>query len=94
MDGGVRLYLAGVITAIIAYFVLPDPAGSVIWAAIAFSMPVAIMVGVRRFGPERPPWYLLAAGLAFYAFGDVLWNVLGGGGALGPGDAAYAWATS
>jgi diguanylate cyclase (GGDEF)-like protein/PAS domain S-box-containing protein len=78
-------------TATVAYFVLPDAVGSVIWAVIAFSAPVAIVVGIRRFRPERPaPWYFLAAGLCFYALGDVLWNMLDGGTSVAPGVAAYA----
>ena len=58
---------------------------------IAFSAPVAIVVGIWRFRPERPvPWYFLAAGLGFYALGDVLWNMLEGGASAAPGVAAYA----
>jgi diguanylate cyclase (GGDEF)-like protein/PAS domain S-box-containing protein len=87
----ITAYLGMGATAIVAYFVLPDGAGSLIWAAIAFSAPVAILYGIRRYRPVRPaPWYLLAAGLAFYAFGDVLWNVFDGGASVGPGVAAYA----
>lgn len=87
----ITAYLGMGATAIVAYFVLPDGAGSLIWALIAFSVPVAILYGIRRYRPGRPaPWYLFAAGLAFYAFGDVLWNVFDGGAAVGPGVAAYA----
>ena len=87
----ITAYLAMGATATVAYFVLPDTFGSVIWAVIAFSAPVAILVGIRRFRPERPaPWYFLAAGLGFYALGDVLWNMLGAGAVGRPGVAAYA----
>jgi diguanylate cyclase (GGDEF)-like protein/PAS domain S-box-containing protein len=87
----ITAYLGMGATAIVAYFVLPIGARSVIWAMIAFSAPVAILMGIRRFRPERPaPWYFLAGGLAFYACGDVLWNAFDGGAAVGPGVAAYA----
>jgi len=90
-DRTITAYLAMGATATVAYFVLPDAVGSVIWAVIAFSAPVAIVVGIRRFRPERPaPWYFLAAGLCFYALGDVLWNMLDGGTSVAPGVAAYA----
>ncbi|MGZ5213106.1 MAG: diguanylate cyclase domain-containing protein [Actinomycetota bacterium] len=86
----ITVYLGLGATAIVAYFLLPDVVGSAIWGVIAFSMPVAVMLGVRRSRPERPtPLYVLAAGLAFWALGDVLWIVVGGGSTLGPGDAAY-----
>ena len=88
----ITAYLGMGAAAIVAYFVLPDATRWVIWGAIAFSAPVAILMGIRRFRPERPaPWHFLAAGMAFYALGDVLWNVLGdGSAAAGLGVVAYA----
>lgn len=87
----ITAYLGMGATAIVAYFLSPDGARPVIWALIAFSAPAAIVFGIRRFRPERPaPWRLLAAGLAFYAVGDVLWNTFDGGAVVGPAVAAYA----
>lgn len=83
------MFLAGVIAVIVAYFAFPT-ADSFLWPVVAFSMPVGVMIGVRRFRPaRRMPWYLLAIGLGFYALGDTLWIVDGGGGAFGLGDIAY-----
>jgi hypothetical protein len=58
-------YLAGGALAIAVYFLTSaGTAGLVVWDLIVVSMPVAIVVGVSRFRPERrAPWLLLAAGL-------------------------------
>ena len=90
-DRAVTAYLGMGAAAIAAYFLAPERARSAIWALIAFSAPAAIAFGIRRSRPQRPaPWYLLAAGMACYALGDVLWDVFDGGVAVGPGVAAYA----
>ena len=45
--------------------------GSIVWDALALSMPVAILVGVRHFQPDRRlPWLFLAAGLGAFVVGD------------------------
>ncbi len=90
-DRAITAYLGMGAAAIAAYFLLPDGASQAIWALIAFSAPAAILFGIRRFHPRRPgPWYLLSAGMACYALGDVLWNVFEGEAVVGPAVAAYA----
>jgi diguanylate cyclase (GGDEF)-like protein/PAS domain S-box-containing protein len=85
-----RTYLAGGAIAIVAYFLTPYGTQIVLWDAIVLSMPIAIAIGVRRFHPTRTrAWLALAAGLALFALGDVIWNLPVGGGALGPSDVAY-----
>ena len=86
-----RMYLAGGALAIAAYFLTSaGTAGLIVWDIIVVSMPVAIVVGVWRFRPDRrAPWLLLAVGLGIFALGDVIWNASSGGGGLGPSDIAY-----
>ncbi|MGZ8567280.1 MAG: diguanylate cyclase domain-containing protein [Actinomycetota bacterium] len=86
---GITAYLGMGAAATVAYFLLSDAADAVLWNVVALSVPVAIVIGVRRFRPSRPvPWLLLAAGFGFWAFGDILWYVFPGSPAS-PGDIAY-----
>jgi diguanylate cyclase (GGDEF)-like protein/PAS domain S-box-containing protein len=85
----ITAYLAMGATAIVAYFLLPDGAGSVVWDVIALSVPATIVIGVRRFRPSRRlPWQLIAAGFGLWACGDIFWS-FPTAGAIGPGDVAY-----
>lgn len=71
------------------YFLLPDGPGVIVWDALALSMPVAIVIGVRRFQPDRRlPWLFLAPGLGAFVVGDIIWS-LPIGNVLGPSDLAY-----
>jgi diguanylate cyclase (GGDEF)-like protein/PAS domain S-box-containing protein len=84
-----RAYLAGGALVAVAYFLLPDGPGLIVWDALALSMPVAIVVGVRRFEPDRRrPWLFLAAGLGAFVIGDIIWSPPIGN-SLGPSDLAY-----
>jgi diguanylate cyclase len=66
------LYLALIAPIAIAYLVGPLNAGPV-FNLIGFSAVIAIVVGVRTHKPAaRLAWYLIAAGQAFFAAGDVL----------------------
>ncbi len=84
-----RAYLAGGVLLAVAYFLLPEGPGLIVWDAVALSMPVAILVGVHHFQPDRRlPWLFLAAGLGAFVVGDVIWS-LPIGNVLGPSDLAY-----
>jgi signal transduction histidine kinase len=55
-----------------AYYLLPG-IRPVVWLVLAFGSATAVLVGMRRNRPTvRLPWYLLAAGMASFAFGDVI----------------------
>ena len=86
-----RTYLAGGALATAVYFLTSaGTAGLVVWDLIVASMPVAILIGVWRFRPDRrAPWLHLATGLGIFAFGDVIWAVSFGGAAIAPSDIAY-----
>lgn len=84
-----KTYLAGGALVSVAYFLLPDGPGVVVWDAVALSMPAAILIGVRRFKPDRRrPWLFIFGGLGAFAFGDTIWS-LPIGNVLGPSDVAY-----
>ena len=84
-----RAYLAGGVVVAVVYFLLPEGPGLIVWDALALSMPVAILVGVHHFKPDRRlPWLFLAAGLGAFVVGDVIWS-LPIGNVLGPSDLAY-----
>ena len=72
-----RYLLAG---AVVALGILALPVGAVRDAVVAvagLSAVAAIAVGVRRHRPERSlPWAFLAAGVASWTVGDVLWFVV------------------
>lgn len=86
-----RTYLAGGTLAVAAYLLAGTGISGLVWDAIVVSAPLAIVVGVRRFQPERRhPWFLLAGGLGMFALGDVTWRIPVGGGDLRASDAAYA----
>jgi diguanylate cyclase (GGDEF)-like protein/PAS domain S-box-containing protein len=74
MRGGVRWFalVAGMLGA--AYFAMPDsPARGALWTVLTVAPAVAVVVGVRRYRPDRPlPWLLLAAGQVAFAAGDAL----------------------
>jgi hypothetical protein len=54
------------------YFTLPSLQEPV-WAVLHFGSAAAVVVGVRRHRPNvRLPWYLLAAGIAFFGLGDLV----------------------
>ena len=85
-----RAYLAGGVLLAVAYFLLPEGPGLIVWDVLALSMPVAILVGVHHFRPDRRlPWLFLAAGLGAFVVGDFVWS-LPIGNVLGPSDLAYA----
>jgi signal transduction histidine kinase len=55
-----------------AYFTLPG-LRTWVWAVLHFGSATAVVLGVRRHRPNvRLPWYLLAAGVACFALGDLL----------------------
>jgi diguanylate cyclase (GGDEF)-like protein/PAS domain S-box-containing protein len=59
-----------------AYFALSS-FHIVFWASLGLSSIAAIVVGVRRHGPERPlAWYLLAAAIMTFAAGNFTYNIL------------------
>ncbi|MEY2567315.1 MAG: hypothetical protein QOE35_1844 [Actinomycetota bacterium] len=60
-----------------AYFLLPPASAKlVVWPAIGWSSVAAIVVGVRRHGPDaRAAWYLLAIGMTTFIVGDNLYSV-------------------
>ena len=85
----ITAYLGMGATAIVAYFLVPDGAESFVWNVIALSIPLVIVIGVRRFRPSRPvPWLLLAGGFGLWACGDILWVLLPGD-SVSAGDIAY-----
>ncbi|MGH2730222.1 MAG: sensor histidine kinase [Actinomycetota bacterium] len=74
--GAWTAYIAVGIVAIGAYFAVPLGAHGTLYDLIGLSSVVAIVIGVARYKPVfRLPWYLFAAGQAFFVAGDVLWNL-------------------
>jgi len=72
-------YIAlGVVLAAL-YAIVPLPATKlIVWPILAWSSVIAIVVGVQWNSPSaRGPWYLLAAGVATFAFGDNLYSFRG-----------------
>ena len=66
------------VAAVAAYFVLvPEPLVDRVFVLIGVFGVLCVLWGVRRGQPESAaPWYLLAAGLAFYVFGDFVFITL------------------
>jgi len=74
-----RLYLAGGVVAIAAYFLVVHVTfvGSLVYDLIGLSSVAAIVRGVRRHRPVRPViWWCFAAGMLSFVIGDVLWALL------------------
>jgi len=72
---GWRAYLIfGAALAVGYYLVLPDPAKLAVWPVIGFSSTAAILIGIRRYRPDRPlAWYLFAVGQVLFVLGDTLY---------------------
>jgi signal transduction histidine kinase len=72
---GWRAYLAfGAALTIVYYLVPPDVAKLVVWPVIGFSSAAAILIGIRRYRPDRPlAWYLFAFGQVLFVLGDTLY---------------------
>ena len=72
-----RAYLAVGLAGVVAYSLAPGGVpGVAVNSAIPAFAAVAMAVGVRRLGRRRGlPWLAFAAGTAFLAAGDTLWNV-------------------
>ena len=67
--GVVALVVLGLVA---AHFLVPG-LRLLAWALLHFSCAAAVVVGVRRHRPNaRFPWYLLAAGIAFFGLGDLV----------------------
>ena len=71
-----RWFLAAGLGAVAVELVLPVGTGrDVLYLAIAYAAPLAILVGVRVHRPRRRlPWMLLAAGSLCWAVGDTVWS--------------------
>jgi diguanylate cyclase (GGDEF)-like protein/PAS domain S-box-containing protein len=70
------LYLMWASGLSIAYFSSPGRS-PLLWASLGLSSVLALVVGIRRFRPERRlPWYLLAAAVMSFAAGDLVDNLL------------------
>ncbi|MBX9244246.1 GGDEF domain-containing protein [Actinotalea ferrariae] len=71
-----RFLAAGALVVVVQWFLPYGLLGDSIIVAAGAAGVVAMVVGVRRYRPARPlPWYLMAAGVAFWATGDGLWTV-------------------
>lgn len=70
-----RWFLAAGAVASISYFLLPGTSASLVYELLAGLAAAAVVVGVRLHGPYRSRgWFLVAAGIATWAFGDLLWS--------------------
>jgi hypothetical protein len=70
------LYLTWASGLTIAYLSAPSRT-MLLWAALGLSSMLALVVGMRRYRPERRlPWYLLAAAVTSFAAGDLVDNLL------------------
>jgi signal transduction histidine kinase len=55
-----------------AFYLVPG-LRELVWAMLHFGSAAAVVVGVHRHRPNvRLPWYLLAAGIASFGFGDIV----------------------
>src|SRR5919197_5225791 len=72
---GWRAYLVfGAALTVVYYLVPPDLAKLVVWPVIGFSSAAAILIGIRRYRPDRPlAWYLFAVGQVLFVLGDTLY---------------------
>jgi len=66
----------GIVVALLAlaatFFVFPG-LQELVWAVVHFGSAAAVVLGVHRHRPNvRLPWYLLAAGIAFFGLGDLV----------------------
>ncbi|WP_428957755.1 aminotransferase class I/II-fold pyridoxal phosphate-dependent enzyme [Streptomyces sp. cg35] len=69
------LYVALVAAATAVYLTVPSTHAP-LWSAIGLSSVVAVLAGVRMYGPaHRWPWYALAGALLAFAAGDTYYNV-------------------
>ena len=70
-----RQYLVGGALVALVQVMLPyGPLRDVVFTLVSASAVVVILVGVHRYRPARTAaWRLMAAGLAFWAAGDLLW---------------------
>ena len=70
------LYLIWASGLSIAYFSTPGRT-LLLWASLGLSSVLALVIGIRRYRPERRlPWYLLAAAVTSFAAGDLVDNLL------------------
>ncbi|MDX6370598.1 MAG: hypothetical protein QOG93_2100, partial [Gaiellaceae bacterium] len=59
----------------VLYFLVGPSAQTVIYQGFSVAALVSIVVGIRRYRPERQrPWWLFAAGLAMWCTGDAYWD--------------------
>ncbi|WP_433077575.1 putative bifunctional diguanylate cyclase/phosphodiesterase [Dactylosporangium sp. CA-052675] len=87
-----RSYAAVGVVLGVVYFATPDsPLRGLLWAVIASSSVLAVLLGIAVHRPARPlPWWLAAAGIASYSAGDWLFfwpQLVEGRDAPGPGPA-------
>jgi len=70
------LYLVWASGLTIAYFSLPGRP-LLVWTLLGLGSVLAILVGIQRHRPEqRLPWYLLAAAVATFPAGDLIYKAL------------------
>ena len=75
-----RLVLGGLLAlvSLVAYAWLPRVAQSVVNTGFGVAAVAAILVGIRRYRPERrAAWWLFAAGVAAWVAGDVIYDLIG-----------------
>jgi diguanylate cyclase (GGDEF)-like protein len=61
--------------AIVAFYLFPDLQDA-LYLLIGFTAAVAIVVGSRIHGPRQRGWATLAAGIALYALGDLVYTII------------------
>jgi signal transduction histidine kinase len=65
--------IGSVLLGLIALFYMVPGLRELIWAVFHFGSAAAVVIGVHRHRPNvRLPWYLLAAGIACFALGDLV----------------------
>ncbi|MBO1752646.1 GGDEF domain-containing protein [Actinotalea sp. BY-33] len=79
-SAGSRVWLwylgLGVLVLVVQLALPVGPARELLFVLVGASAVVATLVGIRVYRPRSPlAWYLMAAGMAFWVSGDVLWGV-------------------
>jgi len=65
-------------TIVAVYPILPgETLSDIVYLSLAFSVPVAMAIGIRRFRPTpRAPWYWIATANVMLFSAEILWFVL------------------
>jgi diguanylate cyclase (GGDEF)-like protein/PAS domain S-box-containing protein len=67
-------WLAVGLVAVVVFYLLPERLQSVLFTSLNLSVPVAVLLGIRRWQPERrTAWITFAIGMGVYGAGNAIW---------------------